>query len=306
MKKTARLISVITLAVMLIHCFSACSITKNYQGKEIAKLTYETVVYYSGYTDTYVLDFVGNKYYSASYLHSVEEATPEPELKTEFTEEEEKVFINACYTHGLFDLDEHYELPADDGGGWKLVIEYSDGSTKLSTGSNFAPYSIFNKCSTAFYDLCREHVLGNLPSYYAYPPNISYSFNYSPDEKQFVSSNGLAEVKRADYKWNKSASADNDIYAINEKLKEKNEFVSDFTYRLVLYTANYDYKERFKTLTLKEYDYSSELSNEKMIYSGKWIKQIELDIELNKIYVYELTFKNGDYVQYTFNTCCAE
>ena len=114
----------------------------------------------------------------------------------------------------------------------------------------------------------------------------------------------LAQVEIANYKWNKSLSTDIDIFAINEAVKDESKFEDGIDYQLVLYTANYDCKERFKKITVKEYDYNAELSGEKIIYSGKWISQVEIDIELNKIYVYELTFKDGDYVQYTFSTYC--
>jgi hypothetical protein len=47
---------------------------------------------------------------------------------------------------------------------------------------------------------------------------------------------------------------------------------------------------------------NEELSNEKIVLSEKWFKQVEAELELNKIYVIELTFTDGDFVQYTFNT----
>ena len=94
----------------------------------------------------------------------------------------------------------------------------------------------------------------------------------------------------------------NDLYLLNEEFKEKNKFIKDYNYQLVLYTSNYDYDKKFKQITVTEYDYNIDLTNEKVIYSGKWFKQIKLDIQFNKIYVYELTYENGDYVCYTFNT----
>jgi len=298
----------LAFCLILTGSLFSCQVIREYKGKEIASLTYETVTYMGGYTERNIIDFTENKYYSLAFLPFDEESPTEPELKKEFTEDAEKKFINACYSNGLFSLDDSYiATNVDDGGGWELIIEYKDGTKKISTGSNKAPYTIFNKCSTAFYDLCGEQVIGNLPSYYVYPPNISYSFHYKIKEENInVSSNILAQVERADYKWNKSLSTDNNIFAINEATKDKNKFVSDYTYQLVLYTANYDCKKRFNRITVKEYDYNAELSDEEVIYSGKWIKQVELDIELNKIYVYELSFSNGDYVQYTFSTYCPE
>ena len=114
--------------------------------------------------------------------------------------------------------------------------------------------------------------------------------------------NGIAKVVRANYKWNKFESLDNNIYSLNNF--SNNEFNDIYSYSLVLYTSNYDCNEKFNKIIIKEYDFNKELSNEKTIYTGKWFKQIELNIETNKIYVYELHFKDGDYVQYTFNTKC--
>ena len=102
----------------------------------------------------------------------------------------------------------------------------------------------------------------------------------------------------------KSESLDSNYYQLNDEVKERNEFYSSYSYKLVLYTANYNCNEKFNKITVKEYDFNLELSNEKIIYTGKWFDQIELDINLNKIYVYELSFKDGDYVQYTFATYC--
>ena len=89
---------------------------------------------------------------------------------------------------------------------------------------------------------------------------------------------------------------------MNNDQEENNSFFDSYSYKLRLSTYNYDFDDRFTNITIYEYDFNKELSNEKTIYTGKWFKQIELDIELNKIYVYRLEFENGDYVEYTFNT----
>ena len=74
---------------------------------------------------------------------------------------------------------------------------------------------------------------------------------------------------------------------------------------MTLYTANYgryeDY-DKFQKCIVTSYDYSKELSNEKIHYSGKWFDQIEFELELDRIYLVRLEFKNGDFVEYTFNT----
>lgn len=300
---------IVAFIVMCFTCFTlvACGIMnsiKEYNGTKITKLTFTTVEYMGGKTVDHVIDFIENNYSSVGYF-KFDEEEPELEVKKVFTDEEEKVFIDSCYSYGLFNLKDSYvNNNVDDGGGWNLTIDFEDGTNKVSTGSNASPTSVFNKCSTVFYDLCGVHILGKLPDNYIDPPNISYSFEFEESENLLVSTNALTRLNRGNYKWNKNESFDNDYYLINEEVKDKCDFKSNIRYQLVLYTANYRYKEKFKSLTVKEYDYNSELTNEKTIFESGWIKQIELDIQVNKIYIYELKYKNGDYVQYTFSTYC--
>jgi len=231
-----------------------------------------------------------------------QEPIPELEVKKVFTDEEEKVFIDSSYSYGLFGLKESYKRIGKvmDGGGWQLVIEYEDGAIKISEGSNAGPSTIFNKCSTCFYDLCGEEVLGSLPSYYIDPPNIDRSLSYSIGNYSY-SLYGFPVV-RGNYTWNRRESLNNDIFLLNSLMEKINEFESGIVYYFSLGTTNYDCDERFNKITVKKYDYNSELSNEETIYTGKWIKNVKLDLEFNKIYVYELSFKDGDFIQYTFNT----
>lgn len=293
----------ILIILSLLCILTACNSIKEYTGTKIIKITHTSIDYMGGYTIKDELDFNENKYSSLGYLPT-EVENPELELKSIFTDEEEKVFMDECYTYGLFDLKESYSAPdIIDGGGWSLIIEYEDGTTKISKGSNAGPTKVFNKCATTFYDLCGQGVVGRVPEYYITPPNISYSFHFTVDTTN-VSTNEIVIVRRANYKWNKCESLDNNYYQLNEETKGRNEFNSNYSYQLVLYTANYNCDEKFNKITVKEYDYNSKLTNEKTIYKGKWFDQIELDIQVNKIYVYELSFKDGDYVQYTFSTYC--
>jgi hypothetical protein len=174
-----------------------------------------------GYTDIYELDFIDNKYSYIGYLPE-DGKTPELNIKSTFTDDKEKVFMDYCYSYGLFDLKESYTalFPVMDGGGWYLIIEYEDGSTKTSKGSNAGPSDIFNKCSTVFYDLCGEPIVGRLPDYYVYPPNVSYSFRYQAGNTN-VNTNEIAKVVRANYKWNKFENLDNNIYSLTESNENK-------------------------------------------------------------------------------------
>ena len=144
----------------------------------------------------------------------------------------------------------------------------------------------------------------------------AHVIEYDKESQELVSS-GLSavntsvyecpRVQMADFKWNTTSSSGNDLFLLNEQTKDKNDFREGVTYILVLYTSNYssytNYK-KFQKITVTEYDYNQELTGEREVLSSKWFKEIEFELKLNKIYVYELTFKNGDYVKYTFNTVC--
>jgi len=69
-----------------------------------------------------------------------------------------------------------------------------------------------------------------------------------------------------------------------------------------LYTANYGDYEKFKKCEVYSYDNNEQLSGEQKIVDKGWFDQIDFDLELNKIYVIKLCFKDGDFVEYTFNT----
>lgn len=296
MKKLMLILFVIFTSIVLISC------NKEYSGKVITKISFQTVDYNGGYTNNKVLDFVTNQYLSNGYFPS-EEQEPALDEKKIFTDIEEKEFIHGCYNNGLFHLKEKYERDGIiDGGGWTLTIEYEDGSSKVSVGINNSPSRIFDQCSTYFYDLCGEQVLGNLPDYYYNPPEISYTFYYTNGEYGSGSDNSIARVSRANYKWNKSEENNYNLYFIHEISSYKNQFLVNHTYQLILYTANYDCKEKFTKIMITSYDYNRELTNEKEVYQSGWIKQIEIDLELNKIYQYVLEYKDGDFVTYTFHT----
>ena len=300
--KKFRLITLLVVTVMLFS-HTACGV-KEYNGKKITKLTYQTVDYFGGLTTENIFDFNENAYLRASYFPSLDEDGT-PEQVSSFTDEAEKNFINACYTSGLFGLKESYTTDDNvmDGGEWTLTIEYEDGTQKISKGINADPYRIFDKCSTAFYDLCGRRITGTLPRYYDSPPDVSHSFTYYQGDNRIIISGGMTVVQKANYKWHADEATDVDIFALNNAIRDKNKFKSSLTYEFTMHTSNYDYEKKFKKFTLKQYDFNEALTNEKTLHDGKWFKQIEFgSLEINKIYVYEMTYKNGDYVQYTFNT----
>lgn len=147
------------ICLLLSFIFISCEMPiKEYQGKDIIKLTYSTIDFFGGNTITYEFDFIENKSYK-SKNNIFDDAYLVEDLAT-FTEEQEEVFMNKCYTYGLFSIEDLYENKnVEDGGGWTLTITYDDESKKESKGKNKSPKNVFDKCAYAFYDLCNEGVL---------------------------------------------------------------------------------------------------------------------------------------------------
>ena len=93
----------ILIILTLLCILTACNSIKEYTGPKIVKLTHISIDYMGGYTVKDELDFIENKYSSLGYMPT-EVEYPELELKSTFTDEEEKVFMDECYSYGLFDI----------------------------------------------------------------------------------------------------------------------------------------------------------------------------------------------------------
>ena len=164
---------ILTLAIMFIALFSlfGCVDTiRTYDGKKISKISYESVDYNGGYTEIFLIDFEDNKVWKKATFPDYtaeQKQNNQFSLKNEFTDEEEQTFINEIYSYGLFDIKQnYYQSGIVDGGGWTLEITYANGSTKVSKGSNSKPTKVFDKCAIPFYKICKEQVLGQIPSSY--------------------------------------------------------------------------------------------------------------------------------------------
>ena len=291
-----RFILVVLLAFGFISIVSCNKLSKDNTVKPVTYLSFESIDYNGGYTNEYVFDFENNVAKSRGYLPD-EKENSEFRIIADFSEEEETTLINKLYSFGLFDIEDNYESPPGifDGGGWRLNVEYSDGTTKKSVGSNNAPSSVFKDCSKAFYDICGEGVVATIPQEAYYLPNVSYSFRTSTINTAY-SSYG----ERANYKWNGFESTDNNIYDINQTAEPLQSFHNGD--RMTIFTANYGEYEKFDRLIVTTYDNNAALTNETTVFNDGWFDQIELSIQLNKIYLVRLEFKNGDFVEYTFNT----
>ena len=307
-KRIGTLLLLIALAFNLTSCGTSF-FKKEYNGKRISSITkYYHYAYYD-YDDHCwmsskdLIDFDSNKYFSG-YVKS-DELDADAEEKSSFSDEAEKEFMDLCYEYGLFDLEEEYttDIVVDDGGGdWDFIIEYEDGTTKKSHGEFMAYPEAFEKCATVFYDLCRDGVVGSVPTSYIYPPEPGATFHYKrSDGTSFGGGNVGLKQSRVNYKWNKQEVTDADLFRINDENRNEHVFYYDTRTTLVLWKT-YDWKEKFIRIKITEYDFNEELTNPRVIHRGFFGRQVEFDIEINKIYVYELKFANGDYVQYTINT----
>lgn len=300
MKKALSLVlAIITLLCCLVGCSEAI---KEYDKTPLISLTYTHVDYNGGYTTEYLFDFEQNIVTRHSYLPGNEEIDRLETLAT-FSDEQEKTLINRLYTYGLFDIKKEYKSPPGiiDGGGWNLKISYNDGTNKTSSGSNNSPSYVFSKCTEAFFDICGDGVVGRVPPEYHTPPSISYSLDFTIGNHT-TSQGATSLVERGNYKWNGFEETSQNYFQLNQNRSFPYALDKNTTYEFVLYTSNYGNYDRFKECVVLSYDFNEELSGEEIVIKKGWFKQIEFTLQTNKIYVVKLSFRNGDFVEYTFNT----
>lgn len=315
MKRLALLFS----ALLLVLCLSSCAVLDEfipiveYKGTPLSTLTFENIDYMGGLTVTYIIDFNENTVVKTVYMPWEEGQQYETEDICEFTEDEERIFINKIYSYGLFDINDRYEPDHTvyDGGGWSLLIEYNDGSVKKSTGSNASPERVFQNCAIPFYDLTGIDILGGVPSSYYSPPRIDFSVDYRYGNYTY-SDNSFIDVSCANYLWNGHEKNDVNIYNVAIE-SEDISLLSWSEYTLVMYTSNYDRRiignsgySPFDECVVMSYNISPELTDGKEVLRTGWFKQVELVLEVNRIYVVTLYFDNGDFVQYAFSTAALD
>ncbi len=309
MKKIISTLLIILLALSLFACSGEIRI-KQYTGTPLTQLKYVSIDYNGGHTSEYVFDFNKNSVEARSYM-PIEYGEPEFVTVTEFNDEQEKLLIDKLYTYGLFNINKRYESPEGimDGGGWNLEISYADGTNKLSSGSNNGPSEVFSDCAKAFFDMCGQGIVAYVPQEYYIPPNLSfYSISYTVDNTTKTYDDSSI-VKRGNYKWNGFEETSLDILELNREHVFPYELNDSIKYNLSLYAApnsGYGDYDKFKKCTVTSYDCDNDLSTgEKIIEKGWFLREyfhIDFDLELNKIYVIKLSFSNGDFVEYTFNT----
>ena len=266
--------------------------------RNVSELTFESVDYNGGYTQTYVFNFEINTVQYCAYIPFEQE--PNFTVISTFSESEENTLIDKLYGYGLFDIEEHYQASdvVMDGGGWELSILFHDGTVKTSTGSNASPATVFNNCAKAFYEICGFGVVAYLPTEYSTPPQLSYAIESGEESCEY---GGFGKL--SDYQGNGRKVIGNYLYDINKSSIASHDFYEGEGYTLLMHTFNYgkEYK-KFNRCIVKCFDYNEGLTNENVIYNGAWFTQTKIPLSLNKIYLVRLEFDNGDFVEYTFNT----
>ena len=134
-------------------------------------------------------------------------------------------------------------------------------------------------------------------------PNVSYTFSGNTDtDNTYTGFSSYGE--RVNFKWNGLESSGYNLYEVNTSADFPMQFYENDDLALTLYTANYKYYNSigFLRCIVTTYDYNDTLTNETVVHSGGWFSQIELPLELNKIYLVRFEYITGDFVEYTFNT----
>lgn len=274
---------------------SSCSQYK-YEGKEVSSIEYVSIDYNGGYTTETIVDFIDCQVLNRGYLPA-DINTEEYSIDYRFEESSISTFLDEVGGVGLFDLDDNYPSPGgiDDGGGWSLSINYADGSSKTSSGSNNYPSDVFQKADYAFFNLYGDDLFGTLPKSYTNPPSIDISFKYSIGSNN-TSKSYIGGLSPINYTWHKSVVSGVDVfsYAIQNPIHE---FDTSISYKVSLWTANYQHK--FSKMIITSYDRNG--NDPKEIAKSNWFKQKEYNLDSDRIYVIKMTFPYGT-CEYAFST----
>ncbi len=293
----------VLVAVTLLSCLVGCDkIIRQYRKTPLTSLTYKRVNNNGGTSTEYLFDFEKNTVTRSSYWPMSDDGRERVETLAEFSEEQEKTLINKLYTYGLFDIKEEYASPPNilDGGSWKLVITYNDGTSKVSIGSNNSPDSVFSKCAIPFFDICGDGVLGNVPTEYYTPPSVGCYIESKVGDN--VSSKGHSSLgKLGNYKWNGFEVNSRDYFQLNQKYSLAHDLDKNIAYTLEFYAEN-EYKKKFKECIVISYDFNEEMTGETVVLKKSRVRRAEFALEFDKIYVVKIIFSNDDFAEYTFNT----
>ena len=256
----------------------------------------------------YTIDFDNNTYkklIKTRESYGVQEVFEDSE-KT-FTEEQETKFLKEADEAKLFTIkEENNILWGRINAEWNIEFKYLDGSSYISKGQN--NINVSKECAVAFYHLCGEQVIGDMPDYFFTPPHQpDIFFEYIKAGIDYTNINGLVRFKLGNYVWSEFTVGNADYYELNNEDYSKygvEPFDPNIEYTFGFYTANYPKNaEKFKKMIVKEYDFNKQLTNEKVVFNVDWFKQTnKVKLQLEKIYICRFEYSEGRYAEYTFTT----
>ncbi len=268
MKKTIVKICRILLVLILLSLLPISLSSCEYTGKEIASIEDVSTDYMGGIVTKNKLLLQTGEIYTSHNVPSNPENSYDYRIAFSYDPSLSDEIIDAFYSVGLFNLLPSYKsiFPVMDGGGWELIITYTDGTTKVSRGSNAGPYSTFQRAGLAFYEITGGDFLYAPSGEYKYAPSISLDTRYSDEANNAVYINGFFGISAYQGHWR-----DREM-PVREGAIQNIEMLSGFDYTVHVYMQ--DYQDQFTHATVYAYKDS---------YENK--KEVEIDIKTD----FELT-----------------
>ena len=226
-----------------------------------------------------------------------------------FSEENESIFVHGIEEKGIYNLKKNYIKPfGSKKNHWQLDINFENGETFSSHGF-LIPDDIFSACADCFYDICEDGVLYDLPLNLIYHPSINVKYYTKSNFTTYATSNKEIEEIEGNYSWYNKTIDNKNIFDCCQKndldlLKNSEDYTP---YLSIDFNSYRDYIfGDFSKVTLKNFDYNEELTNEKLLAEYDSLEKAkdseDIILEKNKIYLLEIFYPEGMYVQYIFNT----
>ena len=316
MKKIICEILLLLFVVSIFTCAcSSCGVIElEYKGKEIASIEYISVDYNGGVQSKSKIDFTTCGVYESYIIPGQEEDSYDYRLDYFFDTELSDNIINAFYNQGMFSLLPIYSniLPIVDGGGWHFTINYADGTSKKSYGSNAGPHNIFRKADEAFFLLTGHEFLGYADSFFTSPPMIQMFFGAYPDKDKvkgnYVIYDEYNSIFSYKYIWNNKKSDSIQInylpyFTFSDNYASANYYYVSLDFQSPINNfkkANvYSYRDNPKKI--QEVNAKQELG----LINGRWERSLNFDVEPDMNYVVILEFKYGT-AEYYISTMALE
>jgi hypothetical protein len=139
---------------------SSCS-TYSYEGKEVESFEYVTIDYMGDNNSSTVIDLENGEIRRKGCYPKEDCINDYYEVIFTFDIDQIDVFLDEFGASGIFELDSEYKsLSILDGAGWSFLINYTDGTSKISNGRNFWPTEIFEDADIATMNLYGDDLFG--------------------------------------------------------------------------------------------------------------------------------------------------